>query len=582
MTATRFSEPTTVGFIGLGAMGAPIVRHLAGKGFDLVVFDVNGAALEAARAAGARPMGSAAEVADHARLVMVCLPSLEVARSVLLGDQGVANGRACKVLFDLSTTGPAFAREMRDAMEAKGIDYLDSPITGNVTTAGNGRLGLMCSGAASAYEQALPVLDALAGSIVLYLGEQAGRAQTLKLLNNLVSASGMALTSEAFIIATKMGLRPTMLLEAINSGDASTNASRNKFGASVLPRKFNYGARMAITAKDISLAVDEAEKLEVPVWVARSVQQVWRFAASQGGADRDGSALITYLEPWAGIEVRGDDAPAFLATPASRPIQRCAILCEADAKPGIQARLLECGLAESQVSLHDVAGDGGADSVGLGLPDGATVVNTAWMPPGQVDALALKLAGKGYGYVDAPISSRLREVGSAPLFAGGSDDDLAGVWPVLQALGQPVCVVSRTAADAQRVRLIEEALGAALFAVACESYVTAVKAGLAAQTVPCILGIETGRTAASARLFPEQVLTRRFSEGRPLAKAAQALEQLGKLAEDLGLSPWALNASRLLYRMAAAQLGGDVDVTQVVQLYENWAGVEVMADTDKE
>ena len=144
----------------------------------------------------------------------------------------------------------------------------------------------------------------LASTIVLYLGEETGKAQTLKLLNNLLSATGMAASCEAFILGVKAGLDPQTMLEIINAGDASSSATRNKFPRSVLPRRFDFGARMAITVKDISLTVKEAEDLGVPMWIAQSVRQVWKYAASQGGSEKDGTALITFLEPWAGIEVR--------------------------------------------------------------------------------------------------------------------------------------------------------------------------------------------------------------------------------------------------------------------------------------
>jgi len=464
MTTSRNTStpaaPHTIGFIGLGAMGAPIVHHLLSQAYDLVVFDLNPDALAAARQAGARVADSAAAVARHAHLVMMCLPSLPAIRAVLLGDNGVvdgvAAGGACRVLFDLSTTGPAFARDMHAALHEHGIAYLDAPITGNVKLAGRGRLGLMCSGASDAVAHARPALDAMAGTTVLYLGEQVGRAQTLKLLNNLVSACGMALTSEAFLIAVKAGVSATALLAALNNSEAHTNASRNKFGHSVLTRQFNYGARMAITAKDISLAVAEAEHLNVPLWVAPTVRQLWRYAASQGGAERDGSALITYFEPWAGVQVRGDES-----------------------------------CAASDAKVHHVAP--------------------------RADA-------------------------------------------------------------AQRIRVIEDALAAALFAVACESYVTAVKAGLPVRAVARILGIESGRTEASARIFPQQVLTRRFAHGRSLGQAQHALEMLGRDAESLGISAWAINSARLLYRIAVGQLGADADMTTLVQLYETWAGAAVRDD----
>ena len=127
---------------------------------------------------------------------------------------------------------------------------LDSPITGNVVTAGNGKLGIMCSGPLAAFRHAEPVMRDLASVVVLYLGDETGRAQRLKLLNNLLSATGMAASCEAFILGVKAGLDPETMLEIINFGEASSSATRNKFPQSILPRRFDFGARMAITAKD--------------------------------------------------------------------------------------------------------------------------------------------------------------------------------------------------------------------------------------------------------------------------------------------------------------------------------------------
>ena len=293
-----------IGFIGLGAMGAPMARHLARLGYRLLVHDVNPRAVQSVVECGARAVASAKAIASEARLVFTCLPSLEALREVALGNDGLHAGRTITTYVDLSTTGANFAREMAGALRQHGIMMLDSPITGNVVTAGNGKLGIMCSGPEAAFRHAEPIMRDLASVIVLYLGDETGRAQRLKLLNNLLSATGMAASCEAFILGVKGGLDPTTMLEIINAGEASSSATRNKFAASILTRRFDFGARMAITAKDISLTVKEAEELGVPMWIAQSVQQLWKYAVSQGGSEKDGTALITYLEPWAGVEVR--------------------------------------------------------------------------------------------------------------------------------------------------------------------------------------------------------------------------------------------------------------------------------------
>ncbi|MPS54860.1 NAD-binding protein [Pigmentiphaga sp.] len=301
--ADRAAGP--IGFVGLGAMGAPMARWLVSRGHDVIVSDLNHGAVADLVGRGARTASTLKGLASEASTVFTCLPSLRALREVALGAEGLQHGTRISTLVDFSTTGPAFALELGAALAARKIDFLDAPITGNVVTAGNGTLGIMCSGPSAAFERARPVMADLASIALLHLGERNGRAQTLKLLNNLLSATGMAVACEAMILGTKAGLDPAAMLEAINASDASSSATRNKFARSVLTRSFDFGARMAITAKDTSLAAGVVEELGVPAWIARRVQQLWGFAASQGGAERDGTSLITYLEPWAGVEVGG-------------------------------------------------------------------------------------------------------------------------------------------------------------------------------------------------------------------------------------------------------------------------------------
>ncbi|RTZ45471.1 NAD(P)-dependent oxidoreductase [Candidimonas sp. SYP-B2681] len=591
----HYAEP--IGFIGLGAMGGPIVGHLLRQGHAVVVHDLNVEAVLAAEQAGARVAPDPVSVAQQAKLIFVCLPSLEALRAVLLGATGIARCEGAHVVVDLSTTGPAFAREIRAKLDTYGVMYLDAPITGNVTTAGNGKLGVMCSGSAQAYAVANPALAVIANSTVLYLGDASGRAQTLKLLNNLNSASGMAVSCEAFIVGTKAGLRPRTMLQVINAGEASTNASRNKFGPSVLPRRFNYGARMAITAKDISFMVAEADRLDVPVWIAKPVQQLWRFAVSQGGGDRDGSSLITYLEPWAGIEVRDmdDTHDASLSPGPDAKTPECQILCEPEYGAVLASRLNAMGdddvsiatLAEALTPAHckirvvepgtDVAEL--CDALGAPRSEGELIINTCWLPAHKAEKLSHCLRALGWRFVDAPAAGRVNDIGegTGSIIVSGIRDEVATALPLLQKLGKQVFHVSERPGDAQRMRQLDEAIAAVLMAVACEAYIVGARAGLAPEIMPQILGIETGRTLASATLFPQQVMTRRFNHGRRLGTALRALTLVCDDAARLGISPLVLDSARLLYGIAISQLGENVDFTKLVCLSEQWTGVKICA-----
>ena len=586
------SEP--VGFIGLGAMGAPMARHLASRGFNLLIHDLNAPAVQSVVALGARSVPSAREIASQAKIVFTCLPSLEALRAVTLGKDGLYAGDAIETYVDLSTTGSEFAQELAASLREHGIMMLDSPITGSVATAGNGRLGIMCSGPLAGFKSAEPIMREMASAMVLYLGEQNGRAQTLKLLNNLLSATGMATTCEAFVLGVKGGLDPQVMLDVFNAGESSTNASRNKFARSVLPRTFDYGARMAITAKDISLAVHEATELGIPMWIGQSVQQIWKYAVSQGAHDKDGTALITYLEPWAGVEVRGRANPARPhkadAMPANK-VDQHVLVCDAAIAPAIETRLRKRGFAfavagaagSEQAPCCIVEVPAGSDAVmtikSLRYADSRqrTILNACLIASTEAAELSQAVAQQGVSYLDALLTGTYGETadGSAALLVGGSITAYENAKPLLEALGSKVFYVSLQPGAAQLMQQLNGAVAATLLGATCESYVTGAKAGLDPITMTKILGIETGRTTASARIIPEQVATRKFNHGRRVAQVYRELSLASDEARQLGVTPWILDKTRLLYGLAL-QLGSpDDDVSKLATHYEKWAGIEI-------
>lgn len=580
--------PTTLGFIGLGAMGGPMVRRLATRGHRVLVHDLNPASLERAALAGSVP-ATLSEIAAHADLVMTCLPSLEALQAVVLGPRGLAGGQAVRTIVDFSTTGVDFARDTAKALRAHGIDYLDAPITGNVAKAGDGTLGVMCSGPRMAYERAEPVLRDLASTIVLYLGEQQGQAQKLKLLNNLLSATGMAVTCEAFILGAKWGLDPDILLGVINAGEASSSASRNKFPKSVLPRRFDFGARMAITAKDISLNVSEGEEAGVPMWIGDAVRQVWQYAAAHGGAEQDGSSLISFLEPWSGVTVRGTGQARLpsLPPPSATPTlgrYRLVVACDAAQRASLAERL-RSGAGQAAgvpvlglpVGCHPQAV---FEAVQAAMPDEPArprlLLNLIPMACADSQALESALRSQGDAAVDAAWSTASAS-GSARLLASGAPEAVAAAGVVLLALGEQVVHVSEQPGGAHLTQQIEGAVAATLLAATCEAYAVGATAGLAPETLRTIMGLETGRSAASERIVPEQVATRAFAHGRRLADAGRDLDLLLQEAHRLGVSCWVLEKATVLYRLAAAQRKPADDITQLATLYEVWAGVQIRA-----
>jgi len=291
-----------LGFIGLGNMGAPMASRLLDAGFSLTVFDTRAAALEPFVARGAIAAPSPAAVASAVETVLVSLPTPAIVRQVALGEGGIASGKKVKTFVDLSTTGPRAAQEIAAELAKHNIVAVDSPVSGGVAGAVKGTLAVMVSGPKDRHDALLPALQAIGK--VFYLGEKPGLGQMMKLANNLLSATAMAISCEAMVMGVKAGLDPKVMVDVINAGSGRNSATQEKFPRSILPRTFDYGFATGLMYKDVKLCLEEAQALGVPMWVASAVQQLWLVAERKLGPESDFTRVIEVLEQWAGVEVK--------------------------------------------------------------------------------------------------------------------------------------------------------------------------------------------------------------------------------------------------------------------------------------
>ena len=157
-------------------------------------------------------------------------------------------------------------------------------------------LAVMVAGREPAVALVKPMLESF-GKLFM-VGPQPGQAQLLKLLNNMLSSTAFAITSEAFVAGVRGGLDPQVMMSAINAGSGRSGASQDKFMKQVLPRSFDFGFPVGSVCKDIGLAVEECEALGVPMWIGNTVRQVWNFAGKQDGMQRDMTELVRSIEDW--------------------------------------------------------------------------------------------------------------------------------------------------------------------------------------------------------------------------------------------------------------------------------------------
>ncbi|HEY7459373.1 MAG TPA: NAD(P)-dependent oxidoreductase [Xanthobacteraceae bacterium] len=292
-----------IGFIGLGTMGFHLARRLLDAGHKLVVHDARPEAIERLTKLGASAADSPREIADRVETVMASLPSLEAVLAVATGNGGVIEGSKVRRFVDLSTTGASMARRIAAALAAKNIVQVDSPVSGGPGGAEKGTLAVMVSGPAAEVGLLRPVL-AVFGNVFV-IGDQPGMAQTMKLANNLLSATAMAATSEAIVMGVKAGLDPAVMIAVINAGSGLNTASRDKFPRAILPRTFNYGFTNGLMYKDLRLCLEEAAALGVPMRVGGMVRDMFELATAEHGANADFTTIVKSVEKPAGVEVRG-------------------------------------------------------------------------------------------------------------------------------------------------------------------------------------------------------------------------------------------------------------------------------------
>ena len=288
-----------LGFIGAGRMGIHMVRLLIEDGHRVIVCDASSEAVARAQKVGAQAAASPVDVADQVETVMVSLPTPDIVQKIAAT---VSGGQRIKRFVDLSTTGATMAARIAKELRAHNIAMIDLPVSGGVGGAEKGTLAVMVSGPAADITVVEPALGVIGK--VFRIGDRPGAAQTMKLINNYLSATAMAATAEAMVMGTKAGLDPKLMLDVINAGSGRNTASLDKFPKSIITRTFDFGFATGLMLKDVRLCLDEAAALGVPNDVMSAVGRTWQLTQDEIGADKDFTTVVQPLEKRAGVEVK--------------------------------------------------------------------------------------------------------------------------------------------------------------------------------------------------------------------------------------------------------------------------------------
>lgn len=276
------AEKLRVGFIGLGNMGGPIAANIAKAGFEMVVYDVVKAKERAP--AGAQVAASAAEVAANADVILLSLPDGKATHAVC--DEIVrANSRIVRAVLDTSTIGVAHAKQAHEKMKAAKIGYYDAPVSGGTAGAKAGTISVMFAGPKEEYERYKPILSAMSKN-PFFIGEEPGQGQAMKILNNFLSATAMAATSEAIAFGVKQGLDMKLMIDVLNVSSGQNTATSDKFPNRIINEKYDAGFLNTLLLKDVSLYLENVREAGTPDRIGSLIVDVWkRFADAEPGVD---------------------------------------------------------------------------------------------------------------------------------------------------------------------------------------------------------------------------------------------------------------------------------------------------------
>ncbi|MCR0983855.1 NAD(P)-dependent oxidoreductase [Roseomonas populi] len=291
-----------IGFIGLGAMGGPIARHLCKAGYRVVGFDLNRAALERLEQAGGTAAPHAAGAAGGADLLVVMVVNGGQAEAVLFGEGGAAAAlpRGATVILS-STLPPDHAAAIALRLEGMGLLMLDAPVSGGVTGAEAGTLTVIASGSDAAYEAAAPAIRAYSGQLYR-VGDRAGQGSTVKLVNQLLTATHIALTAEALALGARAGVDPTLLYDVV-AHSAGRSFQFEKRAPRMIAGDHEPQSRVDIFLKDLSIALDAARGLNAPVPIAAAAHQVFTMAAGAGLGPKSDTEVLRVYESFGAVDV---------------------------------------------------------------------------------------------------------------------------------------------------------------------------------------------------------------------------------------------------------------------------------------
>ncbi len=291
-----------IGFIGLGIMGKPMAKNLLKAGYALTVYDIVPDKVAEVVEAGGQAGSSCKEVAEKSEVVITMLPNSPEVIEAVLGKDGVLEGaKPGTILIDMSSIAPLASKEVAERAKEKGVVVLDAPVSGGEPKAVDGTLAIMVGGPQDTFDSIEGILGVMGASVTL-VGE-VGSGNTTKLANQIIVALNIAAMSEAMVLATKSGVDPQRVYQAIRGGLAGSTVLDAKMPL-VLEGNFKPGFRIELHIKDLANALDTAHEVGVPVPLSSAVMEVMQALKVDGKGADDHGGIIQFYEQLAKVQVR--------------------------------------------------------------------------------------------------------------------------------------------------------------------------------------------------------------------------------------------------------------------------------------
>jgi 2-hydroxy-3-oxopropionate reductase len=291
-----------LGFIGLGIMGKPMAKNLLKAGFNLVVFSRSNGPVEELVKEKALSANSPGEVAEHSEVIITMLPDSPEVEEIILGKDGVIRGtKPGSVVIDMSSINPLVTQEIAKALKEKEVEMLDAPVSGGEIGAIQGTLAIMVGGEEKVFNDCMEIFKAV-GKNIVYVGG-IGAGGYVKLVNQIIVALNIATVGEAFSLGVKAGLDPQVIYQAIRGGLAGSSVLETK-APMIFGRNFKPGFKIRLHQKDLKNALSTAKDLGVPLPLTSLVQQILISLVTDGRGDEDHSALATFFEKMAKVEIK--------------------------------------------------------------------------------------------------------------------------------------------------------------------------------------------------------------------------------------------------------------------------------------